>query len=263
MKVSYYPGCSLEGTAREYNDSIRDICKALDIELADLDDWNCCGSSSAHMMNDVLAHELPLRNLKIAQKAGLDVLVPCASCFNRLKAVWQTSKNGSTIKVKHVLDVLNEPEVKIKIKEKIKKNLKKIKPVAYYGCLITRHPKVTEDANYENPTSMDEILKLIDTDVCKWAYKTDCCGGSLTLTRADLIHKLTEILFSAAKEAGANCIVTACPMCQANLDMRQGELKTKYNLPVFYISELIGAAIDSPNHTKWWKKHFINPERVL
>ncbi|MFC1965730.1 heterodisulfide reductase-related iron-sulfur binding cluster [Chloroflexota bacterium] len=152
MKVSYYPGCSLDGTAKEYGESTEAVCKMLGIELKELDDWNCCGSSSAHVVSDSLAVSLPAKNLEIADKVGLDVVVPCAACYQRLKMAEKTLKAGNgdeeimvpgfrgNYKIRHLVDFLWEDVGEKAISEKIKKSLKGLKPICYYGCLTVRPP---------------------------------------------------------------------------------------------------------------------------
>ena len=142
-----------------------------------------------------------------------------------------------------------------------------LKGVAYYGCLSQRPPKVTDADQPENPVSMDRLLETIGMEVCPWSYKTDCCGASLTLTRLDVIHKLSGDLFEAAQEAGAECLVTDCPMCQSNLDTREGEIEVlrgkRFDLPVFYVTELIALAFGDRRTSRWWKKHFVDPAPLL
>lgn len=277
MELSYYPGCSAEGTAAEYDSSIRTICKALDIELYELPDWSCCGASSAHITSDRLAIDLPARNLVIASRLGRDLLVPCAACFARLKIAHkeivdhpeehQDIHIDPDMKIIHLNHLLGEPDVLAHIATKVTKPLTGLKVIPYYGCLTMRPPKMLDAENYEFPTLMDKVLDTIGADVKKWSYKTDCCGGSLTLTRIDIVHKLSGDLFEAATEAGGTCIVTDCPMCQSNLDTRQTEINEalgkNYNMPIFYISELLAVAIGAGNAEDWWKKHFVDPRLVL
>ena len=277
MELSYYPGCSLEGTAAEYDESIRAICGAMDITLHELPDWNCCGASSAHVTSDRLAVDLAARNLVIADREGRDVLVPCAACFSRLKIAQKEilehpeQHEGITVlpdtKIIHLNHLLAEPDVLALIRKKVVKPLSALKAIPYYGCLTMRPPKMLDADNYEHPTLMDQVMEAIGADVKKWSYKTDCCGGSLTLTRIDIVHKLVGDLFEAAVEAGGTCIVTDCPMCQSNLDTRQAEVNQvfgkNFDLPVFYISELLAIALGAGDADGWWKKHFVDPRPVL
>ncbi|MCJ7582377.1 MAG: CoB--CoM heterodisulfide reductase iron-sulfur subunit B family protein [Candidatus Aminicenantes bacterium] len=277
MKVSYYPGCSLHSTGLEYGESTKDVCQKLDIELAELTDWNCCGAGSAHTADEGLAVELAMRNLAIAEQAGLDLVVPCAACFHRFKVaekhiqqdkepVIKTSYTGN-VPIKHLLDFLTEETHVNTIKENIKKPLTGLKAVCYYGCLITRPPKITDVVNYENPQTMDELLSLLGAEVRPWSYKTDCCGGSLILARSDIVSTLTGKLIQKAEEAGANCIVTACPLCQANLDNKQSEISKalgkKVHFPTFYFTELLGLALGSEDANVWMNRHLVNPRELL
>ena len=277
MEVSYYPGCSLHGMAAEYDESIRAVCETLGVALGELPDWNCCGASSAHFVDDDLAVRLPARNMVIAERAGRELLVPCSACFQRLKhadrelredaARWGAGTYEGKAAVYHVNEFFDRPELLDAVKRNVKRPLTGLAGVAYYGCLSQRPPKVTGAESPENPTSMDHLLEAVGMEVRPWSYKTDCCGASLTLTRTDVIHKLSGDLFEAAREAGAECMVTACPMCQSNLDTRQAEIEadrgTRYNLPVFYLTELMALAFGSRQAAGWWKKHFVDPTPLL
>ena len=277
MKVSYYPGCSLHGTALEYEESTQAVCRMLDIELKELSDWNCCGASSAHSTNEALAISLSARNLAMAEKTALDLVVPCAACFQRFKVAEKhireekdptvdTPYQGK-IPIKHLLDFLCEEEVLKTLREKMKKSLQGLKAVCYYGCLTVRPPRVTDTIDCENPQAMDNLMILLGAESYPWSYKTDCCGGSLMLSRTDIVVRLTGKLLQMAKEAGANCVVTACPLCQANLDTRQAEvsktLGTNVKLPIFYFTELMGLALGSDEVGKWVKKHIVDPRDLL
>ena len=277
MKVSYYPGCSLHSTGLEYGESTQEVCQILDIELNELTDWNCCGASSAHSTDEVLAIELPARNLVAAEEAGLDLVVPCAACFQRFKVAEKHIREGKEpaietpyqgkVPIKHLLDFLFEEENLKVIKDKVKKPLSGLKAVCYYGCLITRPPKVTDAINHENPQAMDELLTLLGAETYPWSYKTDCCGGSLMLSRTDIVVQLSGKLLEMAEESGANCVVTACPLCQANLDTRQAEISKnlgkEVRFPIFYFTELMGLAMGSEEAGQWFRRHIVNPSDLL
>jgi heterodisulfide reductase subunit B len=249
----------------------------LGIELDELDDWNCCGASSAHSIDERLSIALPARNLAIAEKEAKDLIVPCAACYQRLKvAEKELSENPALlpeisyqgkVKVKHLLDFLTEEKNLKEIKEKLRVPLSVLKPACYYGCLTVRPPKVTGAKEYEDPQNMDELMTILGAEVPFWSYKTDCCGGSLVLTRPDIVKRLVAHLFEMAQEAGANCIVTGCPLCQTNLDTRQEEINqesgTNYYLPIFYFTELIGLAAGYRDTQKWFKRHLVDPNKLL
>jgi heterodisulfide reductase subunit B len=273
-QVAYYPGCTVDGTSREYGESIRAVAGAIGLELKELEDWTCCGASSAHATSDELAFALPARNLEIADKAGLDVLVPCAACYSRLKTAEKTlreSKNGGSFRgnfhVKHLANFIWEDVGEKVIREKVRKPLSGLNPVCYYGCLITRPPNVTGASDPENPESMDNLMRAIGVDVRDWSYKTDCCGAGHSLTLPVVGRKLIQKLLNMAIEAGADSVVTACPMCQSNLDSHQKEISLEsgknYHIPVFYFTELMGIAFGDPSAAKWLSRHAVDPRPLL
>jgi len=278
MEVSLYPGCSLEGLAKSYNESLEAVSRTLGVELHELKDWTCCGAASAHVANDKLAVALAARNLGIADKAGMDLVVPCSACFQRLKVAEKHLKQGKPVDglsikyegnlhIKHLPDFLWENVGEDLIKEKVKKSLEALSPVCYYGCLTSRPPKVTDARNHEDPQEMDNILKALGASVKNWSFKTDCCGGDLTLTRPDLHMKLTQRILDMAEEAGADCIAVDCPMCHENLDSKQTEISREtgraYNIPIFYITELMGLAYGIPAVEKWVGRHTVDPRPFL
>jgi heterodisulfide reductase subunit B len=120
---------------------------------------------------------------------------------------------------------------------------------------------VTQFENPDDPTLMGELLTAIGADVCNWSYATDCCGGGLALTKSDVAAKLVNRLAERAREAGAEAIVTSCPLCQLNLEMRQGGAGE--DLPIFYFTELVGLALGLDEAQSWWRKHLIDPTSLL
>ena len=278
MKFSYYPGCSLDSTAKEYDMSVHAVCKELGLELKELPDWNCCGASSGHCTNLKLSLALPGRNLALAEKEGMDLAVSCPACYLRHKKVDYEFNHNEKLrqeilrvmdmpyegkyKTRHLLEILYHDVGLDAIKEKVTKPLKDLKVVSYYGCLLVRPPKVTEFGEPENPVMMDEIMGAIGAAPLDWSGKIDCCGGSLALTRTDIVYKLVEDLMTGARKAGAECIVTACPLCQANVDTRQKGDKGA-TMPVFYFTELLGIAFGLSDVRKWLKKHVLSPVGFL
>ena len=278
LRYSYYPGCSLEATAKEYNLSIQAVAKLLDVELEELEDWNCCGASSGHNTSEELSLALPARNLAIAKKAGLDMAVACAACFlrfkqtnhdlidneslrNEISEIIGTPYEGGT-EVRHLVDIFAREVGLEEIKKRVKKPLKGLKVANYYRCYLVRPPEVTQFDDPENPRLMDELMSSLGAESVEWSHKVECCGGSLLLARIDIVIKLVGDIIKAADDAGASVIVAACPLCQANLDTRQpGPEK----MPVLYFSELMGIAlgVDKKTMSQWWKKHIISPQGIL
>ena len=277
MKVSYYPGCSLEGSARDYEDSIRGVCSQLGIQLLELDDWSCCGATAAHSLHHKASIELPGRNLLIAERAGQDLVAPCPMCFNRLKTAekallkrdggpYRYKIEGQT-KIWDLADFMAQDKVLALIEPRVTNPLTGLKAVCYYGCMSSRPPKITDAENCENPTSMDRILKTLGAEPIDWSFKTDCCGASHVLARPDLVFKMVGRLYDRALEAGAECIVVSCQMCQANLDIYQdkigNEMGKEYYLPIIYFTELIGLAMKERQVEKWLSRHFVDPLKFL
>jgi heterodisulfide reductase subunit B len=271
MKVSYYPGCSLEGTAADYAASIAGVTPLLDLELAELEDWNCCGASAAHSLNHQLSLELPARNLALAREQGRDVVVPCALCFNRLKAAEKAQQGREetlgNIKIWDLLDFLTQESFLSSLGKKLVRPLTGLKAVGYYGCLASRPPAITDKADWENPKDLERLLQVLQAEPLDWSYKTDCCGAGLSMSRPDIIDTLVGRLYERALAAGAECFVVACQMCQANLDLSQARISKKlsknYYLPVFYFTELIGLALGHPEAQDWLGRHLVDPRPLL
>lgn len=276
MKLGFYPGCSLNGTAREYNESVKALAPVFGIELIDIDDWNCCGASAAHAVNRDLSLALPARTLALAEKQGFDeIVVPCAACFNRLavaqyelnkdemlkksveKSIDMTFKND--IKILNVVQFI-EKYIKDKIAEKISHKFEH-QVACYYGCLLVRPNKIIDFDRVEDPTSLDELMQLIGATPIDWGFKTECCGASLSIARTDLVAKLSGNIVKDAADRGAEAIIVACPMCQSNLDMRRPQID-KYvgkeiSTPVIYITQAIGLAVGIAPEKLGLQRHFV------
>lgn len=283
MKYAFYPGCTLHSTALDYNESTQSIAKALDIELIEIPDWTCCGASPAHYVDNILATALPIKNMLRAKEIGDELIICCAACFSRFKfANKKVMENPETkarimeilevkeiepIKISHLLDVLINKIGLDKIKEKMKQELKGLKVAAYYGCLLVRPPKITEFDDPEDPTSMDRLVKALGAEPVSWAYKTECCGGSLALARTDIVLRLTHDILQDAHDAGAECLVVACPLCQNNVDMRQDAINKKYHkdfhLPVFYFTQLLGLALGIDKEKLGLQRALVSGESLL
>ncbi|MDI6752693.1 MAG: heterodisulfide reductase-related iron-sulfur binding cluster, partial [bacterium] len=190
------------------------------------------------------------------QKQALDIAVPCSACYHNLKLAKEELNLNDSPPVRHLLDILAKETERVKLL--VKKPLSKLKIAPYYGCLITRPPHKDEFDSVEQPQSMDRLLEICGCEVMKWSYKTDCCGAGLSLPQSEIVVDLVKKLINMAKQAGADCIVTACPMCQANLEMRQNGA----NMPVLYFTEVLGMALEMSNANRWLKKHLIDTSNL-
>lgn len=275
-EVSYYPGCSLHGTAREYDESIRGVSETLGLHLHELEDWTCCGASSAHCTDEALAIDLAARNLAIAEKNPRELLIPCVACYSRFKVAEKEVKEHSkkisfayqgNVPIRYSLDFFCDQTILEEVKKKRVKPLKGLKVVCYYGCLTVRPPQLTGIKQYEDPNHMDRLMEILGAEPIPWSYKADCCGASLVMTRTDIVRRLSGRILSMAKEAEADCLVTGCPMCHANLDTRQDELGKEvgdhFDIPILYFSELMGLALGHKDAKKWLHHHITDPIKVL
>jgi heterodisulfide reductase subunit B len=272
MKLSFYPGCSLEGMANDYAGSIKAVFQHLDIGLVEIDDWSCCGATAAHSLDEMMAVVLPARNLALAEKLGLDIVSPCANCFNRLrfsqkmireKAVdipWEVTGG---LEIHDMTRFLAQPELVQRIEKIVVRPLTDLKVVCYYGCQMVRPPRFTGFTDFENPQTLDRIAAALGDRVKDWSYKSTCCGASIGIGRKDIQDSLTTRLLDKARQTGAEAIVVSCPLCQANLDIIQRRSKVNV-LPVFYFTELLRLAFEGGESAgKWFKMHFANPLPLL
>lgn len=284
MKYAYFPGCSLHSTSKEYDISTRAVAQALGIELCEIPGWVCCGASSAHVTLHYLSLVLPIKNLLITRSTGTNELaVCCAACFNRLKIanyIIQTdeekrdkinellkSQYEGEIQTKHFLEIIVKEYNLEKILEKVTHKLTGLKVACYYGCLLVRPSKIMEFDDAENPQMMDKLITALGAESIDWPYKVECCGASFSLTKTDIVLKLGNDILQMAKESGADCLAVACPLCQSNLDLRQGEIEKKYgskfNIPILYFTQLLGLALGIEAKKLGLKKHIVSPQNLL
>ncbi len=281
MRIGYYPGCSLLGSSREFDESTRAVLKALDVELVEVPDWNCCGASSAHVLNHELSLALPARILALAEQAGLtEILAPCAACSNRLLSAQQELAKHpekvaeiekaidmpykGTVKIVNILEVLDRLKESIAAKT-VKPFTKKV--ASYYGCLLVRPVRVVDFDRPEDPQSLDLMVKAVGATPVEWPFKTECCGAAFSVTRTDIVAKLSGKLVKDAAKRGAEAIVVACPMCHSNLDLRRGEINEylgePHKIPALFITQVIGLALGLAPEALGLQRHMVPPEAVL
>jgi heterodisulfide reductase subunit B2 len=260
MKTGFYPGCSMKGSAREYSESLLAVAQALGRGLPEVPDWNCCGATAAHNLDRDLALALPARILAAAEKEGMDeVLVPCAACYSRLSVTRHElledeklrqrisglveADYRGTARVLNIIEWLSAiPGLESKIQVPFAHRV-----ACYYGCLLVRPAGIVNFDRPEDPQSMDLLLKRIGAMPLDWAFKTECCGAGFSVSRTDLVAKLSGLILEDAVSRGAEAVIVACPMCHLNLDMRRPNIEKrsgkKYGIPVIYITQAIGLAL--------------------
>ncbi len=287
MKLFYYPGCSGQGTSMEYEKSTRAVFGVLGVDLLDIDDWSCCGSTPAHACDGVLSAALSARNLSLAAAKGAEcVATPCPSCLVNLKgARYHMQAPAFHQKVNALLDapcpspeeglpdtfstlqVLVEQIGLEAIKDKLRDSLKGLRVAPYYGCIMSRPEKIMRFDDPENPKAMDNILTALGAEVVPFALKTECCGAAMGIPRRDITARLSGRLLQAAKDAEADVMVVACPLCHMNLDLRQEQAgranNTQYNMPVLYFTQLMGMAFGLSPEDVGIDKVSVTPTVVL
>jgi len=278
MRYSYYPGCSLNSTAVTYKQSIEYVAEKIGLELFEIPDWNCCGATCAHSKSRWLALSLPARNLALAEKEGygLDIAVPCASCYSRMKhTVCAARKDEETRKkLEEIIgmqyraqaDVLSFPEifalpeVMEACKRLMVRSLRGLKIACYYGCLTVRPREVTGSGDTEDPMQLDDIVAAMGAEPVSWDFKTECCGASHQVDAPEEARPLVERIFRNAKANSATAIVTACPLCNLNLDMREEEINrqrgTAFDIPVYQFTELLAVCMGASANEAGLHKHF-------
>jgi len=283
-QYSYFPGCSAESTGLGLGMSTHAIAAPLGIELKEIEDWNCCGSTPYGSLDEESAIVVAARNLALAEKAGLDIITPCSSCHvtlekaneylkehpaalakvNKALAAANLNYKGS-LRVRHVVDVLVNDVTPEFIAGKVTNKLEGLKAAPYYGCQLVR-PQLGLD-NTELPVTLDKLVTCTGTAAVDFPLKAKCCGGSLMLSEEAKVLGLTHKLLESAAASGAQVIVTPCPLCQTNLDAYQSRVNTKYktrfNIPVLYITQLIGLALGIEPEKLGLKSNIVSPRAVM
>ena len=282
---TYFPGCSAsEGGAKAYNRSAHAVSKALDVDLVELEDWNCCGSTPSGSVDELGAYCMAARDLALGEMKGLDMVTPCSACyviFNRTNTYFngypkfKSQVNealaaggleySGTLKVRHLLDVLTTDVGYDAITSRVKNPLSELKVAPYYGCQVVR-PNFGFD-NPESPQSLDKLVASLGAVPTPFPLKARCCGGSLVISEEDVALGLIQKLLESASKNGAECLVTVCPLCQTNLDAYQSRVnkkfKTDYQLPVLFFTQLIGMAFGLSEEDLGLKTGIVPVKKVM
>jgi heterodisulfide reductase subunit B2 len=279
MEYLYYPGCSLECSGKQYDESLRAVFRTLDIKLTELDDWNCCGATIYMSVNEETSLAIAARNLALAEKEGAhDLIAPCSACYTvllktnrflRESPELRTKVNrilaeaglryDLTVQIRHPLDVLvNDVGIEV-IALAARHSLKGMSFAPYYGCQIVRPERGFDDREF--PTTMDRLFERLGATSVYFPMKTRCCGGMLMTTFPDVGLELVKELLGCAKENGAQCIATTCPMCQLNLEGYQKRINksfgTSFNVPVVFFTQLLGLALGCPEKTLGLQRNLV------
>ena len=282
----YFPGCSAEATAIGRGLSAQAIAKPLDIELIELEDWTCCGSTPYGSLDKLESILVAARNLALAEKTGLDMVTPCPSCFvtfyqanlylkehpqlmaqvNEALAVANLVYNGN-VHVRDLMEVLFNDVTPEVIASRVQRGLNGLKVAPYYGCQMVRPDYGFDDPEF--PQSLDRIVESLGAEAVPFPLKNRCCGGALVISEQNLAVDLMRKLLDNAVENGAECIVTPCPLCQMNLDAYQSivsvysKLKIDYKLPILFVTQLIGLALGIDAKSLGLNTNIVSPSRLL
>ena len=285
MSLGYYPGCSMHGTSREYDESLRAIAPALGVTMTEIDDWCCCGASSAHAADHLLGVALPARNLALAEAQGHDeVLAPCAACFNRLAGARHAVANepgmaarvqavlerpfANSVAVRSVVELLLglAPTIEEQVAARLEPNqLGELSIAAYYGCLLVRPAEITGFDDSERPSSMESVIAACGARPVDWNMAVECCGGAFSVSRTSSVVRLSRAIIDDARNHGAQAIVVACPLCHSNLDFRQAAMTRRGEepMPILFITQLVGLALGLPAEQLGLGRHFVATEPLL
>jgi len=281
MKYAFFPGCSLSATGRPYGMALHQVARILDLDLPELEDWNCCGTSVLQTVDEQSFLAFGGRNLALAEKAGSeDIVTPCSGCFytlskaNHALATVPESKRDvdetlseaglrydGGVRVRHLLDVVVDDVGLDDVRARVTRSLSGLKAVCYYGCLLTRPPAISGATDAEYPMAMDRLIRALGAEALDWSYKTECCGAFFTLPNRDLGVSLTGKILRDARAVGADLVVAACALCQGNLDMYQGDADQP--MPIVYFAQLMGLALGLEPDSLGLNRHFRDPLPAL
>lgn len=271
-EMTYFSGCSLATSAKENNQSLNKFCRQFDVNLMELEDWNCCGSSSAHIMDAGLALNLSARNLSLAP-VGRPVLAPCPSCFLRLRHAHLHFKQDKEARYSYqkMFDRPFNPDLEIMnffqlleilssagVFKKRSKTLAGLKFAPYYGCMLTRPPAMRHERNFFG--FIEKTLSSFGGIPVRWNNLSRCCGTFLSVTKPHIVTKSVNEIVKNAIDSKAECIITACAMCHLNLEIR---CKLKQKIPVFHFSEILSLSVGINDHRGWFKRHIVDPGPLL
>jgi heterodisulfide reductase subunit B len=283
MTLAYFPGCSLQHSSAEFDKATRRLLAVLGVEIKDIPDWTCCGSTPAHMMDHLLAQALAARNLRQAALVGEEMLAPCPSCYQREKNA-EVEIHRSEVFRAEVNEVLERPytgQVTVyalpeylikfvgeeKVASLVKVDLSQLKVVPYYGCLLGRPSDLVGESDNEQPMLMDLLLQASGADVKWWNYKTECCGASVGMPKMEIQRRLSGKVIQQALAAGAEAIVVCCPLCHVNLDLKQAQINkylgTDLQVPILYLPQVLGIALGLSFDDVMLEKNVVDPRPLV
>jgi heterodisulfide reductase subunit B len=286
----FYPGCSMESSAKAYYHSVMSVCKTLDVKLDEIEDWNCCGATEYLSLDRMPAYSLIARNLALAEKqakVSKMVVAPCSACYlnlskadhymqedkafgeqiNEALAADKLHYDPGSLVVRHLLDVvLNDVGLEA-VKAKVVKPLTGLRLASYIGCMLPRPDYGKHYSDTEHPHELDDLLKALGAEVIDFPLMTACCGGHMTQIGPDTAFELIRRLIASADDYNADALVALCPMCQMNLDAFQGQMngyfKTNYKMPILFFTQLMGIAFGYKPEELGFGSEFVSAREAM
>jgi heterodisulfide reductase subunit B len=283
VKIPYFPGCTLNTTAKGFDNALRASVEALGVDLVEVPEWNCCGATFPLLTDNILDLAGPARVLVAAREAGERLAVACTTCYNVLRRTnlaigsdeekreklnfFIEAEYEGDLQVLDVLQVLRDEVGFESIAQAVKKPLTGLKAAAYYGCMVLRPAAEVAYDDPDNPRTLDDLLTALGAEAVDYPHKGECCGSYLAIMSAEVTTEMTSTILSSAQKNGAHLIVTNCPLCQFNLDRQQGEIRGQHagyqSIPVLYFSQLLGMALGLDTEDFGWERHYVDPQSIL
>jgi heterodisulfide reductase subunit B len=287
VKIPYFPGCTLKTKAQGFDVSARASAQALGVELAELEQWNCCGATFPLATDNELALVGPTRVLIEAAAQAADaqdrrLVTLCSICYNVLKRTAHFLRQHEDkrerinlfieqecrpeLQVLHLLELLRTEPGFAAVGERVQKPLEGLRVAPYYGCLLLRPQDEIELDDPDEPTVLGDLLAALGCEVVDFPHKTECCGSYLTVSAAEATEELSYAILRSARSAGAEALVTSCPLCQFNLDYRQDVMRRRPGFvptPVFYFTQLLGLALGLDGAGYGFEEHDVDPRPLL
>jgi heterodisulfide reductase subunit B len=283
MKVSYFPGCTLNTTGKGFDNAVRAATAAVGLELAELPEWNCCGATFPLIVDNMLELAAPAHVLVSARDHGPLLTTACTTCYNVLQrtnrfirghkdereriAFFVEAEYGGEVEVKDILHLLRDDVGFDAVRARVSKPLKDLRVAAYYGCMVLRPPAEVAYDDPDHPQSLDDLMAALGAAPVDYPHKNECCGAYLAVKAPEVTREMVYTILRSAQVAGAEAVVTNCPLCQFNLDRQQSAMRQSHAnyqaIPVFYFSQLMGLALGLDVTEYGWDRHYIDARPLL
>ncbi len=283
MKVSYFPGCTLNTTGKGFDNAVRAATAAVGLELVELPEWNCCGATFPLIVDNMMELAAPAHVLVSARDQGQTLTTACTTCYNVLKrtnkfirehkdereriSFFIEAQYDGEVEVKDVLHLLRDEVGFEAIKAQVRKPLQGLKVASYYGCMVLRPPAEVAYDDPDHPRSLDDLMAALGATPVDFPHKNECCGAYLAVNASDVTREMVYTILQSAHAAGAEAVVTNCPLCQFNLDKQQSAMRLAHAnyspIPIYYFSQLMGLALGLDTGSYGWERHYVDARPLI